>query len=97
MENRYWLIEGYDGTNKIFCAEYKAGIFSESKMKQLLKVLVAKAALNYEEIIGAYANRNSKISNEYLSIQKDGKNPVYTCGDNPYFVASIVSGEKKNR
>lgn len=55
--------------------------------------LAAKAGLNFNEIVGAYAKKNTKTSNDFLSIQKDGPYPVYTCGDNQHFHARIVIDE----
>ncbi len=64
--------------------------------KDLLKCLTAKEGLSYEEIVGAYAKRNSKQANELLHIQKHGPYPEYSCGHDPSFVAIVVD-EKGDR
>ena len=94
MKQRYWHIEGYNSTTKIFNKKVKVGCFSENKIKSLLMTLAAKAGLNFNEIVGAYAKKNTKISNELLSIQKDGSYPVYMCGDNPHFLARVISDKQ---
>ena len=67
------------------------GCFTENQIKALLMALAAKAGLNFEEIVGAYAKKKTKISNDLLSIQKDGLYPTYMCGSNPHFIASVVT------
>jgi len=93
MKPKYWYIEGYDSTTKIFEKKVNVGCFSENQIKSLLMALAAKAGLNFNEIVGAYAKKNTKISNDLLSIQKDSPYPAYTCGDNPYFHARVVTDE----
>ncbi len=71
MKQRYWHIEGYNSLRKIYDKKIKVGCFSDSQIKNLLKALTAKAGLSFDEIVGAYAKKNTKISNEHLLIQKD--------------------------
>lgn len=87
MNQRYWHIEGYNSSTKIFDKKVKVGYFSANQIQELLKALTAKASLSFDEIVGAYAKRKTKISNELLFIQKDGLYPVYMCGSNPHFTA----------
>lgn len=90
MKQRFWHIEGYDSTTKIYDRKVKIGFFSENQIQNLLKALAAKAGLTFDEIVGAYAKKKTMISNNLLSIQKDGPYPVYMCGDNPHFIARVV-------
>lgn len=90
MNKMYWHIEGYEGTSKIFETEVKCGCFSDKQIQNLLMALTAKAGLNLDEIVGAYAKKRTKISNDLLLIQKEGPHPIYTCGINPYFIAQVV-------
>ncbi len=90
MNERHWHIEGYDSLTKIYDRKVKVGSFSEKQIQDLLKALSAKASLSFDEIVGAYAKKRTKIANELLSIRKDGPCPVYTCGDNPHFIARVV-------
>ncbi len=90
MSKSYWHIQGYDGLNKIYGAKIKTSYFSERQIQQLLKVLVARAGLSFEEIVGACAKGGTKIKNDLLAIRKDGPQAKYSCGDNPYFTARII-------
>ena len=91
MSNRYWHIKGYESTTEIFDIKVKVGCFTEKQIQSLLMALTAKAGLNFDEIVGAYAKKKNKISNDLLSIQKDGPYPVYMCGDNLHFIARVIT------
>ena len=93
MPKKMWEICGYDSDKKIFETYAPIGYFSERQIQELLKALVAKAGLTFDEIVGAYAKRSTKASNTLLSINKEGPYPQYMCGPNPYFVARIVERE----
>jgi len=59
-------------------------------MHDLLRVLVAKHALNEDEIIGSYAKKRTKIHNELLIVNRlNGDLYGFTCGDNPYSIAVV--------
>jgi hypothetical protein len=91
MSKLYWHIEGYDSLNKIYDRKIKAGYFSEKQIQTLLMALAARAGLNFDEIVSAYAKKGTKIANELLSVQKDGPYPItYSCGSNPHFIARII-------
>ena len=90
MSELYWHIEGYNSPNKTYDRKVKAVYFSEKQIQVLRMALTAKAGLNFDEIVGAYAKKGTKIANNLLSIQKDGPYPIYSCGDNPYFTARVI-------
>jgi hypothetical protein len=90
MNRLYWHIEGYDSLNKIYDVKVKVGYFSQSQIQVLLKALAANACLNFDEIVGAYAKKGTKIANDLLSIHKDGPHPTYFCGTNPHFIARVI-------
>jgi hypothetical protein len=90
MKNKYWHIEGYDGLNKIYERKVQVSSFTEGQIQNVLMALAAKAGLSFDEIVGAYAKRNTKISNQLLSVQKDGPHLKFSCGENPHFTARIV-------
>lgn len=94
-KNLYWRICGYDSSTTIFKRTVKLGQFTENQMKQLLMTLTAKASLNYNEIIGAYATRRTKIANDFLVVHKDFAYPTFMCGSNPHFAASVVDANGK--
>jgi hypothetical protein len=85
----YWLIEGYDSTTKIFEKRIEAGQITEQQAMDMLKALVAKAGLTFDEIVGAYARRRSTIANDHLLVQRDGPHCVFYCGGNPHFEVSL--------
>jgi len=87
---KFWKIEGYDSLTKIYEKELKLSYFSEKQIQDVLKVLVAKAGLEFDEIVGAYARKKTKIANDSLLVQKDGPYPRFMCGENPYFTARII-------
>jgi hypothetical protein len=74
----------------IYERKVDAGQLSEDQLKSLLRALVAKAGLTFDEIVGACAKRGTKIANNLLLVQRDGPDPRFSCGTNPYFIASIV-------
>jgi hypothetical protein len=94
MKKRYWHIEGYDSSTKIYDRKVRFGYFSENQIQNLLKALSAKAGdLSLDEIVGAYAKKKTKIAIELLSVQKNGPYPVYRCGSNPHFIARLIVDE----
>jgi hypothetical protein len=92
---RSWLIRGYGSTELIFEDRVAVGLLSDRQLEELLQRLTAKAALTYDEIIDASVRRGSKRRSMLLDVQRDNRTPdryVVTCGDNPYFVASLDRG-----
>lgn len=87
---RYWRITGYRGLTEIFDTRISAGLLSEGALADLLKCLTAKAGLNYEEIVGAYVRRGTKGANSLLKITRNGRMSQFTCGENPYFAATLT-------
>ncbi|HCW89257.1 MAG TPA: hypothetical protein DHU56_04260 [Marinobacter sp.] len=90
MTQQYWEIIGYQGTEKIFERKVKLGCYTENQMMHLLRALAAKAGLEADEIVGAYAKRKTKGANDLLEVRRDSKNATLMCGVNPYFVARVV-------
>ena len=87
---RFWLIEGYDSTTRIFQGYRPKGDYSENRMRDLLASLTAKAGLEYQEILDSYARRNSKRYALHLEVQRSGPPFMLMCGSNPCFVATII-------
>jgi hypothetical protein len=94
-KNRYWRIQGYDGFTKIFERTVGLGQFTEDQMANLLRTLTAKAALDFDEILGAYAKRRTKIATNRLTIHREFAYPTLHCGDDPHFAASVVDENGK--
>ena len=90
-KRKYWRIVGYNSTRKIYEDTMLLGCCSEREMEALLRALVAKAALTYEEIVDSYAKRNTRRHASHLEVQRDaGARFILNCGSNPYFTASVV-------
>ena len=94
MKQSYWHIEGYDSLTKIYDRKVKSGYYGENQVQALVKALAAKAGLSFDEIVGACARKRTKISNDLLSVRRDGPYLVFTCGDNPHFIARFVKHGK---
>jgi hypothetical protein len=88
MSKAYWLIQGYHSFTLIFEQKVHARYLTDEQMQSLLKALVAKAALTYDEIVGAYARRRSSIANDHLIVRRDAQHNL-TCGSNPHFIARL--------
>ena len=95
MGKLYWQITGFDSSKKFFETRVDLGQFTETQIQQLLKTLVAKAGLEYREIIGAYAKRKTKIANNYLVVRREHGFLGFVCGNNPHFVAAVVDQSGK--
>jgi hypothetical protein len=91
----YWRICGYDNSTLIFEKTVALGQFTEEQMKDLLRVLTAKAGLQYAEIVGAYAKRGTKIANHLLEVHKELAYPTLNCGVGPHFAAAVVDENGK--
>jgi hypothetical protein len=90
-KKRYWRIVGYDSTKTIFESEIPIGLFTDKQMSNVLRVLVARAGLTYEEILDSYVKSNTKRYRSLLEVQVQSK-PRFClmCGSNPHFTASVV-------
>ncbi len=89
-----WHIRGYDSTTKIYERKVDVGRLTWRQAEALLRALAAKAGLTYDEIVGAYATRRTKIANDLLEVHWNGRSQTYTCGTNPHFIATIVKAPK---
>jgi hypothetical protein len=84
----HWLIQGFSGTSKIYERRIDIGQLTIDQAKALIRPLTAKASLTFDEIVGAYATRKTRIANDHLQVDKEGPHPVFWCGDNPHFIIS---------
>jgi len=89
----YWLIQGFDSTAKIYERRVDAGQLTTSQARALVRTLTAKACLTFDEIVGAYAKRRTRIANVHLDVHWDSPYPVFWCGNNPHFVISACHGD----
>lgn len=89
-----WEIFLYDGTRELFSTEIGHGCTSARMVTELLKTLVSKASLTYEEIADCYTTRNTKRHANHLDTAAEGTQTRYmiTCGQNPHAVAVVNHG-----
>lgn len=90
MAKTHWLIQGYDSQTKIYERRVSIGQLTDGQVEAMLMALVARAGLTFDEIVGAYAKKRTKISNRLLVVNRDGPNQRFMCGDNPFFTARGV-------
>jgi hypothetical protein len=93
MNKLYWRSRGYELLTLVFDRTVEHSQFSTHQMKHLRKTFTAKASLDYNEIVGAYAKRGTKIANDL----KDSSYPTLNCGVNPHFSASTWMSTGKSR
>jgi hypothetical protein len=86
----YWVIEGFDSTKKIYSTRVNSTFISRRQIESLLMALTAKAGLTFDEIVGAYMIKHTKLSNVHLAVQKDVQHHTLMCGSNPLFAARLV-------
>jgi len=92
---RFWRIEGADSLTPIFRKVVPLHHFSENQMRQLLCALEAKAHLDFDEIVAAYARRGSKSWVNHLEVHRDrlsDRQYMMWCGQ---FIANIVDEDGK--
>ena len=85
-----WMIQGWDGSRKIFEAEVNVNKLGPNQIKSLLRTLTAKGGLTFDEILGAHLKKRTKGSTEHLHVNVDPQHHELTCGSNPHFVARVV-------
>lgn len=90
----HWLITGYESTKKIYEQRVEAGLFSEQQIKALLMALAA-TDLTFDEILGAYAKKKTKLSNNLLVVNRETTRYMFWCGQNRYFTAEIAEHKGK--
>ena len=91
---RVWRVEGFNGLNRIYKEDINIGLLTEKRIQLLLQTLTAKASLDYSEIVGALVRRRSKRANSLLEVTHYKPKSEYSCGQNPYFTARVVTIEK---
>lgn len=85
MKKKNWIIEGWDGTSRIFKGKISSSISNEN-LKQMLRILTARyAELSGEEIIGCFDRNEYKL----LEVSKEQLRDKYSCGENPFFTACL--------
>lgn len=89
VKKRFWVIDGWNSTEKIFHKKYAVHTISEKQLIQMLQVLTAKYSLDDEEITNYFTNNNSLL-NVRKESSREPKVYAFHCGSNPYFIANMV-------
>ena len=87
IKKRFWIIDGWDSTDKIFHLKVSLHVFSESKIITILQILTDKYSLNDDEIIKCFIRGNK---NSLLEVKKEPTGYAFYCGANPHFSAKII-------
>lgn len=88
---RMWVVEGRDGANSVlWSAKVPFGRYSERQMEDLLRLLVARAELTFDEILASTGRRRSSraaLLNVHHQMQPYG----LSCGCGRWFTARVES------
>lgn len=94
--SRIWIIEGRDGSGPFaWRAEGPLSRYSERQMEELLRLLVAKAELSFDEIFASTGRKRGGRS-ALLEVHRSFKPFALTCGSGWWFTARVVSGPSEN-
>ena len=86
---KYWRVEGYNGTEKFLDVSEPVSHFTESQIEALLQRLVCRS-LSEGEILTASKNKRKRTSLLEVSKQNSEGRITFMCGSDPYFSAKTV-------
>lgn len=84
-----WLIQGYDGLQRIFRLRVSP-VLSDREIEALLQRLVAQH-LTRSEIIAGSLRKRMKAYSPNLSVHREQRRRVFSCGSNPHYIASFLT------
>ena len=86
-----WDITLYSSDKVLFSTEIPHGCTTDTMVANLLKALVAKAGLSYEDICDCYTKSNTRKHAIHLDVRTESnkKRFIMSCGLNPYAVAVV--------
>ena len=93
---RFWRIRGHEKLDTVFDMTVPTGCLTHEQLKDLLRCLSAKANASFEDIVGAYVKRKTKLAHEFLEPQSSFPETGYWCAGDVQFVAILVD-EKGDR
>jgi hypothetical protein len=89
-KRRFWLIEGRDGAGPVtWSAEVPFGRYTEHRIEELLRLLVARAELSFDEILASTGRRRAGRAS-LLDIQRSFRPFALHGGSGWSFVARVV-------
>lgn len=91
MSETFWLIQGWDNGTLLYEKIVESNLMTISQVQILLKALTAKAALDYDEIVGSYIRRESKTAVDHLVVHQERPHAIFRCGSNPHFTIALAT------
>jgi len=81
----------WSGMNELFQAEIPTGCITDQKLQDLLRCLVSKAGLTYQEICDSYVKKNTRNYASHLEVRAECNmtRTTFSCGSNPYAIATV--------
>jgi hypothetical protein len=76
------------------CTTIPTGSITDAQLRELLKCLTAKT-ISYEEMVGGYVKRKTKLAHDFLDVRGDGLGYFCGNGSDPTSVAALVDENKK--
>jgi hypothetical protein len=81
----------FSGMNELFRTEIPIGCITDQQLKDLLRCLVGKASLSFQEICDSYVKRNTRKYVSHLEVNSECNRTrtIFSCGSDPYAVAIV--------
>lgn len=90
---RCWLIEGREGAGPVvWSAQVPVGRYTDGQIEDLLRLLVARAELSFNEIL-ASTGRRRRSRGALLDIHRSFQPFSLQCGSGWSFIARVVERE----
>ena len=88
---KYCEITLWSGTNELFHTEIPVGCISDRQLRDLLRCLVGKAGLSFQEICDSYVKRNTRRYAPHLEVnmESDQTRTIISCGGDPFAVVLV--------
>lgn len=88
---KVWDISLSESANVIFQIDIPLGCITERKVEELLRCLVAKKGLSFNEISDSFCKKNSKkyATHLELNVVRRKNNYSILCGNSIYAIATI--------
>lgn len=90
----HWIVEVWDGAVLRERRAFAYGLFTEKAMMRMLQTIVAKYALELDEIIDSLARRGSRNHRDLLQVSRNNSGKYsLSCGENPFATARVESAQ----
>jgi len=91
MNPKNSVITLWSGMIELFLAEITTECITDQKLNYLLRCLVSKAGLTFQEICDSCVKKNTRNYASHLEITTDCNKTLttYSCGSDPYATATV--------